>query len=100
MQLQERIGIKTFTIKKSNSLVDQFINLPENEYFMDFKKAKTNPDLKKIIEEKQPMGNVGAEFNSWQKIFKKFYTLNMVPSKAYDGIIVVKKATATEKLKD
>lgn len=91
---------KTFTIKKSNPLVDQFINLPENEYFMDFKKAKTNPYLKKIIEEKQPMGNVGSDFNSWQKISKKFYTLNMVPSKAYDGIIVVKNATATEKLKD
>jgi erythromycin esterase len=38
------------------------------------------------------MGNIGAEFGSWQKYIKIMYTLKMVPAKAYDGVIVVKDA--------
>ncbi|WP_251862321.1 erythromycin esterase family protein [Clostridium sp. Marseille-Q2269] len=91
---------KNFSIINSNSLVYEFLSLPGNIYFMDFKKAKSDSDLKKIVEEKQAMGSVGAKFNSWQKILKRFYTLNMVPSKAYDGIIVVKTATPTEILEN
>ncbi len=86
---------KNFTLTNRNELVDQFVKLPKNQYFMDFKKAKANPTLKTIIEKKQPMANIGAEFNNWQKNFKKFYTLNMIPSEAYDAIIVVKNATPT-----
>lgn len=37
---------KNFTITNSNQLVYEFLSLPGNIYFMDFKKAKSNSDLK------------------------------------------------------
>lgn len=92
--------VKNFTLTNQNELVDQFIDLPGNEYFMDFEKVKSNPILKSIIDEKQPMANIGAEFNDWQGKIKKFYTLNMIPSKAYNGIIVVKNATPRTVIED
>lgn len=87
--------MKNFTISNNNELVELFENLSGNEYFMDFEKAKADSGLKSIVEKNQLMGNVGAEFNDWQILSKKFYTLNMVPDKAYDAIIVVKQAGPT-----
>lgn len=81
------------SLTNKNDLVNQFLGLDSNINFMDFTKAQENDELSKIVNESQRMGNIGAEFSSWQKYIKIMYTLKMVPAKAYDGIIVVKDAT-------
>ncbi|MBU5439903.1 hypothetical protein KQI42_17975 [Tissierella sp. MSJ-40] len=46
------------------------------------------------------MANIGAEFNNWQGKIRKFYTLNMIPNKAYDAVIIVKNATPSTVIGD
>ncbi|MGB5823387.1 MAG: erythromycin esterase family protein [Proteocatella sp.] len=88
-------SVKNFNITNKNELIESFASLSGNEYFMDFEAAKADAGLKSVIENSQAMGNVGAQFSDWQTLSKKFYTINMIPGKAYDGIIVVKEATPT-----
>ena len=42
------------------------------------------------------MVNVGDDFRSWQKLLKMFYTIEMIPNNAYDGIIILKETTPTD----
>lgn len=86
---------KHFTLKNNNTLIEQFMDLPHNMYFLDFEKAKTQPELKAILEHSQSMANIGSEFNEWQKLLKMSYTLSLVPDTSYDGMIMVKEATPT-----
>ena len=86
------------TLNNTNALTDQFRNLEDNIYFMDFTSAKENKELKKILDSQLAMTNIGAEFNSWQKAIKAFYTLKIVPSQAYDGMIVLQKMHPSTKI--
>ena len=86
------------TLNNTNALTSQFENLEDNIYFMDFTSAKENNELKEILDTQIAMTNIGAEFNSWQKAIKTFYTLKMVPSQAYDGIIVLQKMHPSTKI--
>lgn len=80
-------------LKNADELSSQFSDLSDNINFMDIKKAEENKELKDILNSKIGMNNIGAEFNTWQKISSAFYTIKITPSKSYDGIIVVKTAT-------
>lgn len=86
------------TLNNTNALTSQFENLEDNIYFMDFTSAKENNELKEILDIQIAMTNIGAEFNSWQKALKTFYTLKIVPSQAYDGIIVLQKMHPSTKI--
>lgn len=86
------------TLSNTNTLTEQFKNLEDNIYFMDFTSAKENKELKKILDSQIAMTNIGAEFNSWQKALKTFYTLKMIPSQAYDAIIVLQKMHPSTKI--
>lgn len=86
------------TLNNTNALTSQFENLEDNIYFMDFIEAKENNELKEILDTQIAMTNIGAEFNSWQKALKTFYTLKMIPSQAYDGIIVLQKMHPSTKI--
>ena len=86
---------RTFTLTNENALIKLFAGLEENMTFMDFNLAKQNESMKQMLETKQDMTNIGAVFESSYKISKKLYTTRMVPSHAYDGLIVVKKCTPT-----
>ncbi|SDN76681.1 erythromycin esterase family protein [Acetanaerobacterium elongatum] len=87
--------VKNFTLKNSNVLTEQFINLDGNVFYLSFKDAEKNDTLNGILNQRLTMGSVGSEFNDWQKINGSFYTLQMIPRKSYDGIIIVKDATPT-----
>lgn len=89
---------KVITIKHTNPLVAQFKNLEGNIYFMDFVKAQENTELKQILNRKIEMTNIGAQFDDWQKVSSAFYTLKMVPSQAYDGMIVLKTANPSSRI--
>ena len=86
---------KTYTIENHNGLVDAFSEVESNIFYVEFEKASESNELSDIIKRKQKMINIGDDFKSWYKVLKMFYTIEMTPSQAYDGIIIVKKATPT-----
>lgn len=87
--------VKNFTLKNSNELTEQFLNLDGNIFYLNFEATKKNNELSSILNKKLAMGSVGSEFNDWQKVSGMFYTVNMVPNKGYDGVIIVRDATPT-----
>lgn len=87
---------KNYKIKNHNGLVDAFSEVEPDIFYVDFEKASRSKELLDIIKSEQKMVNVGDDFRSWQKLVKMFYTIEMVPNKAYDGIIILKEATPTD----
>ncbi|KAB8137843.1 erythromycin esterase family protein [Gracilibacillus oryzae] len=85
-----------FRINNNNDLVDSFKDVKENIFYLDFGNASESTKLLMILSSKQKMVNVGDQFSSWYKLMKKFYTIEMIPNEAYDGLIIVKEAKPTE----
>ncbi|MGE7952940.1 erythromycin esterase family protein [Lysinibacillus xylanilyticus] len=87
---------KTYTVKHHNALIDAFSEVKENIFYVDFEKASESDELAEILAKKQRMGNIGDDFSFWYKYTQMLYTIKMTPQEAYDGIILVQEATATE----
>lgn len=87
---------KTFTVKNHHDLVDAFSEVEPNTFYVDFEKSRESDKLSKILSSEQKMANIGDDFRSWYKLLKMFYTIEMVPNQAYDGVIIVKNATPTK----
>lgn len=83
------------SLNNENSLTVQFKEVEENISYLDMTQVPKDSELGHIISRKNQMLSVGAEFNSWQKSLKQFYTLKMIPNEAYDGLIVIKSAVPT-----
>lgn len=83
------------TVENHNALVDAFSEIESNVFYVDFEKASKSDRLLDIVSKEQRMSNIGDDFRAWYKFFKKFYTIEMMPNEAYNGIIIVKKATPT-----
>lgn len=81
------------TVNHGNALTELFASLTNNINYMDFATANQSPQIEKVLQSIQSMGNIGAEFNDWQKISKVFYTLKMKPARAYNALIFVNTAT-------
>ncbi|MER2261589.1 MAG: erythromycin esterase family protein [Psychrobacillus sp.] len=86
---------KNYKVKNNNELTDAFSKVESNIFYVDFEKAGELEALKDIISKKQKMPNIGDDFRYWYKFLKMFYTIEMVPNEAYDGVIIVKEATPT-----
>ncbi|WP_342567616.1 erythromycin esterase family protein [Psychrobacillus sp. FSL K6-4046] len=86
---------KDYKVKNNNDLTDAFSKVESNIFYVDFEKAGESEVLKDIISKKQKMANIGDDFRYWYKFLKMFYTIEMVPNEAYDGVIIVKEATPT-----
>lgn len=84
-----------YKITNHNGLVDAFSEVEPNIFYVDFEKASKSEELLDIIKSEQKMVNIGDDFRSWQKLLKMFYTIEMIPNKAYDGVILIKEATPT-----
>ncbi|UGB33187.1 erythromycin esterase family protein [Metabacillus sp. B2-18] len=87
---------KMFTVKNHNDLVDAFSEIEQNNFYVDFDKSLESDELSEIISSEQKMANIGDDFQTWYKVLKMFYTIEMVPDQAYDGVIIVKDASPTE----
>lgn len=79
------------TIENENNLTEAFKNTDRNISFMDFEKAGADSAVQQMLKSEADMLNIGAEFNSWQKTVKKFYSLSMIPEESYDAVIVIKE---------
>ncbi|QDQ00939.1 erythromycin esterase family protein [Lysinibacillus fusiformis] len=86
---------KNYTLEHHNELVDAFSEVKDNIFYVDFEKASDSAALSDIFTKEQRMGNIGDDFRPWYKLSKMLYTIKMTPAEAYDGIIIVKEATAT-----
>ncbi|MER2077469.1 erythromycin esterase family protein [Psychrobacillus psychrotolerans] len=86
---------KNYKVKNHNDLVDAFKEVESNIFYVDFEKASDSGDLEEIVSKEQKMANIGDDFRMWYKFLKMFYTIEMTPNEAYDGIIIVKEATPT-----
>nr|WP_232337018.1 erythromycin esterase family protein [Lysinibacillus timonensis] len=86
------------TLENHNDLVDAFREMDSNIFYIDFENASKSEELAEILTKKQRMMNIGDDFASWYKLTKSFYTIEMIPNEAYDGVIIVKEATPTSVL--
>lgn len=90
---------KVITVKHKNALTKQFAGLSSNINYLEFAKAEENSQFASILNRRLAMVNIGAEFDSWQKVSSFFYTLKIVPDRGFDGLIVLQKATPSQKAK-
>lgn len=86
---------KDYTLEHHDDVVDAFSDVDENVFYVDFEKASASKELATILSTEQKMANIGDDFSSWYKFAKMFYTIEMTPNEAYDGLIIVKEATPT-----
>lgn len=91
---------KEFYLKndKTNKLITLFNEAEIDIGFIDFDEVMNNHEYNELLTSKCKMSNIGDKFSKFYKISTKFYILKMVPSKAYDGLIFVRKATPTTML--
>ncbi|WP_240613624.1 erythromycin esterase family protein [Pueribacillus theae] len=83
------------TIENHNDLVDAFSEVEPNIFYVGFEKASESEELLNMIKSEQKMVNIGDDFRSWHRLLKMFYTIEMIPKEAYDGIIIIKEAVPT-----
>ncbi len=88
---------KHIHIKSENALKKQLQNLDGNIFYLNIKTASEDPVLSDILNSPLKMISIGNEFNGWQKISDYFYTVNDIPADNYDGIIVLKEVTPTDR---
>lgn len=84
-----------YSISNHNKLVDAFKKVEPNIFYVGFDRASESAELSDIIKSKQKMVNIGDDFRGWYKVLKMFYTIEMTPEEAYDGIIIIKESTPT-----
>lgn len=84
-------------IKAENPLKDQVRNLDGNVFYFDVAGTSDNPELFTIMHQPIRIVSIGNEFSSWQKVLKSFYTTQDVIADNYDGIIILKTVTPTER---
>ncbi|MFC4402208.1 erythromycin esterase family protein [Gracilibacillus xinjiangensis] len=85
-----------YKVSNKNQLLEVFRNVEGSIFYVNFEKATESEELSSIIATKHKMANIGDDFRSWYKFVKSFYTIEMTPEEAYDGIIIVKNATPTK----
>lgn len=87
----------TVTIHHNNALKGQLTDMEGNAFYIDFAKASQNEEVAEILQENLAMVSVGNEFSSWQKISSAFYSTKSVPADNYDGLVIYKTVTPTER---
>jgi erythromycin esterase len=89
---------KQFSVKNHNPLNQSFENTGMDTAYLDVQRGMENPTLQTLLTTSQAMTNIGDDFSVFHQFLEAAYTLKMVPSKAYDGIIYVSQGTPTTML--
>lgn len=84
-------------IQAENELKAQVENLEGNVFYFDVKEASENEELSQILHSPIRIVSIGNEFSSWQKLIKSSYTTEDVVADNYDGIIILKTVTPTDR---
>lgn len=86
----------TFTVRSDNLLLNSFIQLPEDVYFLDFDRAKQAKQLKRLIDEdrlKMPHTGTlnGIDLNDPNNRNEDNYFVDMNLDETYDALINFRK---------
>lgn len=84
-------------IKSENDLKALLKNLEGNVFYFDIAAASKNDELSAILHNPQKMISIGNELSSWQKISSLYYTVTDIPADNYNGIIIFKTVTPTQR---
>lgn len=93
-------GRQQFSVRNNSDLNKAFAASGMEIAYLDIASALDNPALAPLLTSNQPMSNIGDSFASWYTFLPVFYTLQMTPSEAYDGLIFVRSATPTTMLEE
>lgn len=83
--------------KSENALKEQVRDLEGNIFYINIATALENPALSDILNNPLKMISIGNEFSSGQKLLETFYTVSDIPAESYDGIIILKTVTPTDR---
>lgn len=89
--------VEDISFQSDNALKAQIQNLEGNVFYLDVEKASENAELSEILNTPVKIISVGNEFSSWQKVLSGFYTTKDVVADNYDGMILFKTVTPTER---
>lgn len=84
-------------IKAENALKEQVQNLNGNAFYFSVAVASENEELSEIMHNPIRIVSIGNELNQWQTVMKAFYTTEDIIADNYDGIIILKTVTPTER---
>jgi erythromycin esterase len=85
---------KEFSVDSDNVFTAQLEGLTGNLYFLPFEEVAENPEWQKALSSEQTMTALNVEFSDIQKMLGQ-YTLKVLPTEAYSGIIVLKDTNPT-----
>ncbi|MGD8189607.1 erythromycin esterase family protein [Brevibacillus ginsengisoli] len=93
---------KEFYVKNSGNdrLAVLFAQTNMKDGFLDFAKARHDQNFTAYLNSVQPISAIGAVFSGWYGKIEKMYTLQMIPAKAFDAIILVRTATPSIMITD
>jgi len=80
-------------VSMANSSDYVFSQCNHPDFFLDFEKAKTNPDINKFLNKKQYSRNVGASYHPENEKWRNYSKHRLMES--YDGIIFIRKTSAS-----
>lgn len=84
-------------IQSENPLKEQVKNLEGNVFYFDVAAASENQELSEIMHQSLPIVSIGNELSSWQTVSEAFYTTKDVIADNYDGMIILKTVTPTDR---
>lgn len=91
-------GFEVCSVENENTLTAQIGTSKGNYYYLDFSKVAEDTSWQKVLTSKQRMMALNVSLNQAMANFKPAYTLEIIPSKSYDGLIVVNQTEPTHLL--
>lgn len=85
------------SIESHNALKDQIQDLEGNVFYFDIAKASENSELAEIMNQPVRIISIGNELSGIQASMESFYTTKDVPAENYNGLILFKTVTPTER---
>lgn len=92
---QGNSGFSVKKVKNGNELTAQLKNLDSNYYYLEFDRVEQDVDWQQILGSQQKITSLNVGIFGWQCMVSAFYTQNIIPRNAFDGMIVFGEVTPT-----
>ncbi|MDD3221555.1 MAG: erythromycin esterase family protein [Clostridia bacterium] len=91
-------GFEVCSVENANTLTAQLDTTKGNYYYLDFSRVAEDTSWQNVLNSKQRMMALNISLNQAMINFKPAYTLEIIPSESYDGLIVVNQTEPTHLL--
>jgi erythromycin esterase len=95
---QQNDGFAVMEVKNTNNLTMITDVIDSNYYYLDFAAVSDDDEWQSIISEKQKMTTLNVGISKWQQKISFFYTKKIIPSEAYNGVIIFRDVTPSNLL--